>query len=64
MIPNVTVLAKMSDKMYLAIMEAFLINEHSSIINVQTSDFNRIYTKSVLMSDAPPMRLKLIILRL
>ena len=42
MIPNVTVLAKMSDKMDVAIMEALLIKEHKPVINIQTSDFNRI----------------------
>lgn len=40
-LPNVSVLAKLNNKVDLVIMEALLIKQEQPLINIQTDDFNR-----------------------
>ena len=40
-LPDISILAKTSNKIDLIILEALLIKQHKPIINIQTDDFNR-----------------------
>ena len=41
-LPNISILARASDKIDLILLETLLITEFKPIINIQTNDFNRI----------------------
>ena len=43
-LPDISILAKTSDKINLILLEALLIKQHKPIINIQTDDFNRTLT--------------------
>ena len=40
-LPDISILARTSNKIGLILLEALLIKQHKSIINIQTDDFNR-----------------------
>ena len=40
-LPDISILARTSNKIDLIILEALLIKQHKPIINIQTDDFNR-----------------------
>ena len=39
-LPNISILERASDKIYLSLLEALLIKQQKPIINIQTDDFN------------------------
>ena len=43
-LPNISILARASDKIDLLLLDALLTKEYKPIINIQTDDFNRTLT--------------------